>query len=321
MASPDVMFDNLKQLNEQSTQDAVAKQRHDELLLDNVRVQETFVKTIQSLVRFLEGHITKTEVVNQLDAIRTPDTRFVVDALNSLHETLKTHENTDLNPITEVLKDLLAEAKQIPKSHNDIKVPDPIDNTKQLNELARTVKGVEKAVKSQKLVAEAPIVNVPETQVNVDAPDLSPIKDSVDKSSKDVVKAVKGIKIPELNTTPLEKLLKKTNKLLEELPDYMPTGGSSGSSWVAVNGDGTPMPIELNPEGAVFTDKAAMASKITVDGTTTYVAYAPPGTTQATAGWRVKKIAVSGSDTVITWADGNASYDNVATDLTALSYS
>lgn len=40
----------------------------------------------------------------------------------------------------------------------------------------------------------------------------------------------------------------------------------------------------------------------------------------ATDGWQVKKIEASGANRVITWADGNAEFDNVATDLTALTY-
>lgn len=63
------------------------------------------------------------------------------------------------------------------------------------------------------------------------------------------------------------------------------------------------------------------AVKITTSGTTTYIGKATVGSSQASAVWQAKKIAVSGGDTTITFADGNANFDNVATDLTALSYS
>jgi hypothetical protein len=62
------------------------------------------------------------------------------------------------------------------------------------------------------------------------------------------------------------------------------------------------------------------AKKITTSGNFTYVATAPIGTAQATAGWQVKRIEVSGNDTIITWADGDANFDNIATDLTGLTY-
>lgn len=63
-----------------------------------------------------------------------------------------------------------------------------------------------------------------------------------------------------------------------------------------------------------------MATKITVSGSITYVAVAAPGTAQSIAKWQCKKIDET-TGTVITWADGNANFDNVATDLTLLTYS
>ena len=62
------------------------------------------------------------------------------------------------------------------------------------------------------------------------------------------------------------------------------------------------------------------AVKVTVAGAITYVAIAPIGTLQAAALWQVKRITVAGADTVVEWADGNANFDNVATDLTLLAY-
>ena len=64
----------------------------------------------------------------------------------------------------------------------------------------------------------------------------------------------------------------------------------------------------------------ALAIKVTVSGSVTYVGIATPGTAQATAKWQCKKIDET-TGTVVTWADSDANFDNVATDLTALSYS
>lgn len=60
--------------------------------------------------------------------------------------------------------------------------------------------------------------------------------------------------------------------------------------------------------------------KVTVSGTTTYIGEAAIGSAQSSAVWRAKKIDES-SGMILTWADGNDSFDNVATDLSALSYS
>lgn len=64
----------------------------------------------------------------------------------------------------------------------------------------------------------------------------------------------------------------------------------------------------------------ALAVKVTVVGSVTYVGLAAPGTAQATAKWQCKKIDGT-SGTVVTFADGDANFDNVASDLTALTYS
>ena len=64
----------------------------------------------------------------------------------------------------------------------------------------------------------------------------------------------------------------------------------------------------------------SMAVKSTEVGNTTYFAFAAPGTAQSTNKWQAFKI----DDTdgmVLTWADADSEFDNIATDLTALSYS
>lgn len=87
--------------------------------------------------------------------------------------------------------------------------------------------------------------------------------------------------------------------------------------------DGEPSALEVNNRGDLMIEEAGneMATKVTISGSDTYEATAPAGTAQASALWRAKKVTVSGGTTIVTWADGNANYDNVATDLTALSYS
>jgi len=69
--------------------------------------------------------------------------------------------------------------------------------------------------------------------------------------------------------------------------------------------------------GTVDTSEIPMAVKIQTDGTATYVGMADPGTLQAEAKWQAFKY----DSGVLTFADGNANFDNVATDLTSLSYS
>lgn len=62
------------------------------------------------------------------------------------------------------------------------------------------------------------------------------------------------------------------------------------------------------------------AVKITYSGSITYVARAIVGASQASSIWQALKMDET-TGAVVTWADGNANFDNAATDLTALSYS
>lgn len=79
--------------------------------------------------------------------------------------------------------------------------------------------------------------------------------------------------------------------------------------------------MEFDPSGAAKRKTTGnLALKVTVSGAITYVAEAAIGTAQSAASWRVKKVDTT-SGTVVTWCDGNDNFDNVATDLTALSYS
>ena len=64
----------------------------------------------------------------------------------------------------------------------------------------------------------------------------------------------------------------------------------------------------------------AMAVKIQEVGSIKYIGLAAPGTAQSTAKWQAFKVDKT-SGTVITFADGNANFDNTSTDLTSLTYS
>lgn len=59
-----------------------------------------------------------------------------------------------------------------------------------------------------------------------------------------------------------------------------------------------------------------LALKITTSGTATYIGQAAVGTAQSTAKWQCFKY----DSGVLTYADSDSEYDNVATDLTALTY-
>lgn len=240
----------LRDINEQKAQDAVVNKRHDELLLESTKTQEVIAKSFSSLVSYLDGKTTKTEVINQLKEIGTPDVERVVTAVNDLHETLKTHENTDLTEITSVMQQVLEEAKKIPKELPEQKEVKLHDYTKQLSSLEKAIKAVEKVVREQKLIAEAPVINVPEAVVNVEKPDLKPLQTSIAK----VVSAVNEIVIPELDTSGLEKLIKRSNKLLNDLIDKPVSSGGGGGGGRATpyeDSNGIPFFVIVESDGSI----------------------------------------------------------------------
>lgn len=75
---------------------------------------------------------------------------------------------------------------------------------------------------------------------------------------------------------------------------------------------------------AAINSAISASEALRVDDTTTanvtYIGYAAVGTATSSASWKIKKIDVS-SGTVITWADGDASYNNVWDNRASLSYS
>lgn len=80
--------------------------------------------------------------------------------------------------------------------------------------------------------------------------------------------------------------------------------------------------MEADGSGSRQKTSGVSATKITVSGDYTYIGKAAPGSAQSAAVWQCKKIDASvAGTTVITWADGNGNFDNIATDLTSLTYS
>lgn len=77
-----------------------------------------------------------------------------------------------------------------------------------------------------------------------------------------------------------------------------------GSGVIVSGGDSTPYAIRVDEASAVVT----------------YVGEADPGTATSAASWRVKKIDTT-SGTTVTWADGNASFDNIYDNRASLTYS
>lgn len=72
----------------------------------------------------------------------------------------------------------------------------------------------------------------------------------------------------------------------------------------------------------VGTTSGALALQLDeASASVTYVGNATPGSVTSSAVWQVKKITITGADIAITWADGDAEFDNVWDDRATLTYS
>lgn len=303
----------LKKIHDEQAKQAELAARHADSQLSIIQLQETVVQAVQALMNYLDdpGRVTKTAVTNQLQEIGTPDALKVVSALEDLHETLRTHENTDLTQITAVMQAVLEEAKQIPKEHATIDIPDTIEVRNQIDYSER-FSSLETAIKAIKLTAEAPKVDV-RPEVNVDAPDLTPLHKGLD----DVRKAVKAIVIPETKPTdiePLVKQLKKTNKLLDEIADK-PVGGGGGGGGRATpyEVNGIPAFVELENGGLPTVSKILTERYDYASSTVIYTAVAPVGTADASTGWTITKYDLSNSSDANGKIATDVSWDNRAT--------
>jgi hypothetical protein len=201
--------------------------QHKERLVQIDGIQRNMVTAIGALIQFLDGKTTKTEVVNQLKSISTPDVDRVVVAISKLDKDILSNK-LDLKPVTDALNGMKRELGLIPKSLP--KIPEQKDTLKVSNlaEVKLDTTSLEKAVKGLKL---NPTIDVKAPIINVDAPNLKPLQDLL----LDVVNAInnkevpKFPKIPETDLKGVETRIDKSNKLLKEIVDKR-TGGGGGAS-------------------------------------------------------------------------------------------
>lgn len=272
-------------------------------------VSNDIVSAIGVLIRFLDGKTSKTEVVNQLKSISTPDVDKVVHAVSKLDKDILANK-LDLKPLIDELRSVKRELTLVP---GKIKTPEQKDSVKvtNLGEIKLDTTKVEQAIKNLKL---DPKIEVKPTDVNIAPLDLKPLKDEL----LNVVNAIKSQKYPEFPTieptdlTKLEKESKKQTKLLTEIKDK-PTGGSGGggNGTPYVDATGKPLNVELDSDGSIPTSyvKKALTEVIeVVDANNTYIGQAVPGSSLGASVWRIKKIVVSGSTTTIGWANGDGSF-------------
>jgi hypothetical protein len=220
-----------------------ARLHHKQQMERLTSLEKSLVVSLRQLVQFLDGKTTKTEVVNQLKSIKTPDIDKVVSALEKLDSSVKGGK-IDISPLVKGINALEKQLTELPKSLP--KAPEQLDTIKVSNLAELDFKSLEKAIKGLKL--EAPEVNVAAPEVKVDAPDLKPLQESL----LDVIKAVKAIpEVPQTDLTGVEKRLDESNKKLQTLIEQPKGGGGGGSGVSYQDANGRPVRVEVDSSGNV----------------------------------------------------------------------
>lgn len=284
-------------------------------------LESTMVQAFNALIKFMDGKTTKTEVVNQLKSISTPDVDKVVQAVLKLDKDILSNK-LDLKPVTDALNGMKRELGLIPKSHpkqveqrEDVKVTN-------LDEIKLDTSDVVSAIKGLKLDVKAPIINEKDV-------DLTPLKNVM----LDLLKAVNAQKpvvipefpkIPETDLSKVEKKLDESNKHLKAIVDKpVGGGGGGGNGSPYVDSTGKMVYVEVTPAGKIPVDTAA-ATYITIlranagDPDITYVGKAIPGTATSDAAWQIARLDEN-TNLDLLYADSGA-FTQVYDDREAISY-
>jgi hypothetical protein len=123
-----------------------------------------------------------------------------------------------------------------------------------------------------------------------------------------------------------------------DLELYVNNDGAAGWTLVGAGGSAETVTYDNGGSGLAATDVQAAIDELAASGGTgapmqyatelddagagvTYVGEAVPGSATGDPAWRVKRITETGPDVSITWADGDADFDNVWDSRATLSYS
>lgn len=237
----------LRQYFDDKANEAKSEKQYAERTAQLDALETTVVKAFNSLIRYMDGTTTKTEVVNQLKSISTPDVDKVVQAVSKLDADVLANR-LDLKPLEAILSSVKREVSLIPKTHAKFEQKEAVKVTN-LDEVKFDTSELEKAIKGLKL---NPTIDVKAPIVNVDKPDLKPLQDVM----LDLLKAVQGQKFPDFPEIPVtdlskvEKKLDESNKHLKTISEKKFGGGGGGGG-----GNGTPYVDDVGtPKNVVLID-------------------------------------------------------------------
>jgi len=225
-------------------------------------------------------------------------------------------------------------AIDIPEPSKEVKVsnfPEPIKNpdtlkVSNLSELGTLLTDLIQSVNSLNVNPvvnlPAPIVNVPEQpQAIVNIPQALPPIVDLDLSA--LLSALKPLGLLSRDPNkPITVRMSDGRSFIDAIASVLKDNGERLATVVSTSYGLTKDEYKAATKELAVTAETTqdLATKVTVVGSVSYVGVALPGSSQASPVWKCKKIDET-TGLVMTWADGNANFDNIATDLTSLSYS
>lgn len=273
--------------------------RHTELVSAVNNQTATTIKAFNAFTKYVDRKISKTEVVNQLKQIGTPDAMKVMSAVNDMHSTLKKLKNADLTPVAKLLEDLIGEVSQIPKESPEAVESVEINNLPDFDSYTTRIEQAVQALDVKPVVnVQAPQVTVKPADVHIEKQDFT----TLEKALKQVVSAVENIVVPAqilTDVTGVEKKLDKSNDYLKKISEKSFGGGGSGGHTTPYQDDQARPSYVTLVDGKIpvsltaGTDPSSFYVYDIEDGTTAYY-----GNTNVAGAWMVKKV----TDTLVSYA-------------------
>ena len=259
----------LRQYYDDKANQAKSDKQHADRIAQIGAFEDSMVKAFTALIQFMDGKTTKTEVVNQLKSISTPDVDKVVTAISKLDADVLANK-LDLKPLEAILNGVKREVSLIPKSHATFEQKDSVKVTN-LDEVKFDTSDLEKAIKGLKL---DPKIDVKAPIVNDDNPDLKPLKDVM----LDLLKAVQKIELPKqefpkTDLSKVEKKLDESNKHLKAITEKRfgggGGGGGNGTPYIGQDGKASYIVKGFDPGANITTDLSTPGIIIETDGVRT----------------------------------------------------
>lgn len=216
---------------------------------------------------------------------------------------------------TDQIGGVLLDMREALSALKDKEAPEQPDYAKPVVEAVKKLEtALTKAIKAQKLPDMSPNIQVDAPAVSVEAPvvDLKGVekvlRSEVPKAFREALQLIPPP--PDTDFDPVIKQLKKLSEQLNSIETATRMKPQAPTTLKVTNPDGSVI-------GSTPTTNTDYAVEAQNDGTYDYFAFATPGTSLGSAAWKAIRVE---SDGTKRYADGNANFDNIATNLAGLSY-